>query len=373
MMTWQPLLDASALAPAHAVADALATAAWDDEPPPGARPDADAGRVDLARGRAGGAVLLHALGRTGAAVELLQQTIELLDTCGPGLHTGYTGIAWLADRLGVGDELCDQVDGALAELLSTWSGGLDVIDGLVGIGAYLLARGDLGGVARVVERLAGAEIRDKHGSTWIDDHGLVDFGMAHGNAGIIAFLARAAAAGIGDARSLLVDATTWLLAHDDPDAEVRFPGKLAPDGRRYHARHGWCYGDLGIAVALDAAGRAAQRDDWRATALSVAHAAAALPRDASSIRDATLCHGTAGVAHMFARLHAETGDAICASAARCYLAATLEHSADGFCARDAAGYTRRSPGLLAGAAGAALVLASAASATPPTWDALFLV
>ncbi len=61
-----------------------------------------------------------------------------------------------------------------------------------------------------------------------------------------------------------------------------------------------------------------------AAAADIALAAAARPAAASGVVDAGLCHGAAGVAHLFARLHLAPGSAALADAARGWLRRALD-------------------------------------------------
>jgi len=98
-------------------------------------------------------------------------------------------------------------------------------------------------------------------------------------------------------------------------------------------------------------------------------------------RDAGLCHGTAGIAHLFNRMYQATGDALLADAARYWYERTLMVRKPGV---EIAGYRVRladgsqpqraaRPGFLTGAAGIGLSLLSAISDVEPSWDRLLLV
>src|SRR5262249_14299323 len=95
-----------------------------------------------------------------------------------------------------------------------------------------------------------------------------------------------------------------------------------------------------------------------------------------------LCHGAAGLGHLFNRLFQATGDEHLAEAARVWFRRTLDLRQPG---RGIAGFEagkgnahRRllwvdDPGLLQGAAGIALALLAAATPLEPGWDRLLLV
>jgi hypothetical protein len=143
----------------------------------------------------------------------------------------------------------------------------------------------------------------------------------------------------------------------------------------------WCWGDLGVAIALMHAARATKEQKWEAAALAIARECAQIASK-SWFRDASICHGASGAAHMFNRLYQATLDDDFAVAAR-------------HCARQALGMRRPrtgiagyeffvdidrdkmgwapTPGLLQGLAGAALALAGTICLSEPRWDEFLLV
>ncbi len=86
-----------------------------------------------------------------------------------------------------------------------------------------------------------------------------------------------------------------------------------PQVRR--SRLGWCYGDLGVAVALLDAAEALHRDDWRQTAMSVLEYAAISRRNPAmnAVYDAGLCHGATGIAQVFKTMSERTSSPVLAN------------------------------------------------------------
>jgi hypothetical protein len=136
-------------------------------------------------------------------------------------------------------------------------------------------------------------------------------------------------------------------------------------GRPEPSRSAWCYGDPGIAAALLGAARSVGETAWEKEALAIARRAAERPPDGTGVRDAGLCHGAAGLGHLFNRMFQATGDERLGKASRFWLERTLE--------------MRERPsehsdrGILEGVAGIALALLAAVSSTPPEWDRMLLV
>ena len=109
--------------------------------------------------------------------------------------------------------------------------------------------------------------------------------------------------------------------------------------------------------------------------------AAIRPFAGSGVRDACLCHGAAGVAHLFNRLYQATGEEPLAAAARVWFEHTLAYRQSGLgvggfrsWSSDLSGVSgwRNDPGFLEGAAGVGLALLAAVSPVDPEWDRLLL-
>lgn len=120
---------------------------------------------------------------------------------------------------------------------------------------------------------------------------------------------------------------------------------------------------------------------WWRLALRIAQQAAARPPEQAGIRDAGLCHGAAGLGHLFNRMYQATGAPALRDAARFWLVRTLEMRQPGCGIAGFAAY--RHPGsetlrwmghasLLIGAAGIALALLAAATPVEPAWDRMLL-
>jgi hypothetical protein len=371
----------------------------------------------LSAGSAGLAVFHAHLARaTGSdearrsAEACLDDAIEVLSTSpvGASLYAGFTGVAWAAQLVGDlldqdGDDRNEGIDDALSGLLETMDpehAPYDLIHGLTGLGVYALERAPRPAaercVSRIVDHLASRAREDDDGTYWWTApelllganreqyrDGGVDLGVAHGLPGVLPFLARARAVGIATttADALLDGAVRWLGAHAadaaaDPGATI--PYFVADGSEPRPARSAWCYGDPGVAAALLVAGREARQPTWTELGTRLAIRAAVRPVAASGVVDAGFCHGSAGLAHLFNRMHQATGELSLREAAVFWLERTLEWC-EAALDELAPGVGRESrpawngPGLLEGAAGVALVLLAAGTAVEPVWDRMFVV
>lgn len=392
---WRPLLHGEQADRARRAATRLAATL----PPPATG--------SLAGGSAGvavcHAVLAHVCGDQQAAARAsgcLDHAAAWLAAqhLGASLYRGFTGVAWAAgfvDRM-LGEQTASRseaVDAALLSLLRRTHGDevpYDLINGLTGYGTYAVANWPCPAAARqlaaVVEQFAARARRESAGVYWRTPPSLlaapqrqrypgggVDLGVAHGLAGVLPVLARAQALGVARelAGDLLSGAVSWLVAHlADTRRGPTVPGFLAAGDQPRPTRSAWCYGDPGVAVVLLLAARDAGREDWADMATGLALRAAARSPEETGVADAGLCHGTAGLAHLFNRLHQLTGEPELAAAARCWTLRTLDLCA---AAEGGAAAPWQGPGLLEGAAGVALSLLASATGTEPAWDQLLLV
>ncbi|MDX6677708.1 MAG: lantibiotic biosynthesis protein [Solirubrobacteraceae bacterium] len=395
---WQPVLAGTPAARAMAVVDEIARAI---------APlllDERAG-ADLANGASGGALLfreLEQIGRRGPRSPTARGLVdEAWSRCrrlplSGSLWSGTTGVAYAAAQVAArppSPVLIAQLTDAVRRLPS---GEYDLIAGAIGGGVLALELLPDSRAAELLEavvaHLAATAQRRDGGLAWATSHPTIpaswryDLGVAHGVPGVVALLAGALASPSpprGTAE-LLTGAVRWTLAQRlSGAARSCFPrgvGGPAPGP----ARLAWCYGDAGIAVALLLAARALADDRLHRVAHDVARKAATRSFESSGVVDAGVCHGAAGVAHMFGRMLQFTADESCAAAARYWLDRTLALRRLALPAGRTAGTTAvdgdgpagprpdAEPGLLVGGAGVGLVLLAACSEQDPRWDRALL-
>ena len=373
----------------------------------------------LGSGLAGAALFLGYLGlRPGWAVhqdralELLAMAVEgVARAPGLGLYAGFPGIAWCVEHLGRrvfppgARDPNREVDAMVLDGCTSVVD-YDLVRGLVGLGVYGLERWPEAGGAllrRVLDRLEDLAVPAGPGLAWATPPGLLppwlrqlhpgghlNFGLAHGIPGVVALLAALRRAGLEPDRCDRLLAGGWAFLLD----QVRAPGAgsflpawrplagVPPEPRV--ERIAWCYGDLGASLALRQAATLPGPASWAALPLAMARLTAARAPEASGVRDAGLCHGAAGIAHLFNRWHHLTGAPAYRAAAQLWLDRTLDFldPAKGF-----AGVTAFKPdpeaaaaaslvpcaGLLEGAAGVGLALGSALGGPAPAWDRFLLV
>ena len=135
------------------------------------------------------------------------------------------------------------------------------------------------------------------------------------------------------------------------------------------SRLAWCYGDLGVATALWYAGDIMKNEVWRRKAIDIFQYSTKrlLPSD-TYVSDASICHGSAGIAMIFNRMYLNTGIPEFHVATNYWIKETLRLLEE-----------KREPilnsdySLLTGLSGIGLVLLSYISNDSQSWDELFLL
>ena len=380
----------------------------------------------LANGTAGLAVFFSYLATTWGepgdaetATTLLERSIDALAAAPmtPGLFDGFTGIGWMAEHLDGRTEKGQEkaavqgdADQASAEIDEAVDGFLrrpgdftvyDLISGWAGWGIYALERMPSPWAREFLEalvlRFEELAVSRPEGISWptppwlrthlksqsSDSCEPFNLGVAHGVPAVIAVLASIYGAGVARRRAwpLLEDAVAWLLAQRLPSQPQGpcFTNWSGAGASKRPSRLAWCYGDPGVAAVLLLASRRVGREDWERHALDIALCAAHRPAADSGVRDAGLCHGSAGLGHLFNRLYQATGEPRLAHAARFWFLRTLEQRRQGEGIAGFAAYTRKGeaggrvePGFLAGAAGIGLALLAAVCEHEPQWDRILL-
>jgi lantibiotic modifying enzyme len=412
---WKPLLQGDLAEQARLAVEEIATALQ-------STPAGEAQASSLAAGMTGEALFYTYLAlHTGdddaaeRAAQLVEQAAETLavQPLPPNLYTGFAGVAWAMEHLrgrlfeedSDEDDPVQEIDEALSVPLqrSPWLGDYDLITGLVGLAVYALERlprpAAVGLLSSIVDRLSERADISEEGAAWFTKpeelpewqrefhpRGSYNLGVAHGLPAVVAVLAGAVAAGIEKARPLLEGATRFLLARrQDPLSKTGacFSTAYAPWEEPSGSRLAWCYGDPGVAAALLAAARAAGEPEWEKAAVEVALSCVDRPEPGSGVRDAGLCHGAAGLGHLFNRMYHTTGEERFADAARFWFERTLAFKLPGqgiggfrtwgvIGEPDELGW-RDDAGFLEGTAGVGLALLGALSNVEPAWDRVLAV
>lgn len=340
------------------------------------------------------------------AQALLEQSFDDVNdgNLNPSYSAGLGGLGWTLEHLVKNSFVDLDTDDVLAPMdkyIDDWqkenlkNRDFDYLHNGLGASMYFLSRGKLGEqYLRDIPKLlqANAEIDpDFIEVKWQSEIGIdtkkygYNFGLSHGIPSIIALLAKFVKNDVDKDLSikLLRGATNYIVMNGfDADELSEFPYSIVEGKKPNSSRLAWCYGDLGVAIALYQASKVLEDDELRDYSIGVLKKSCQR-RDLkeNGVVDAGLCHGTTGNAHMYNRMYLETGDDVFKEAAEYWFKQTLEfaHFEDGYAGfkqfrfEDEEVRWENSYGFLEGISGIGLALISFVSDIEPVWDESLLM
>lgn len=319
--------------------------------------------------------------------------------------SGLAGVGWTLEHLvrhgffeAATDDLLTELDPMLYEKMISdiREKNYDYLHGALGGGLYFLERLPNADARLHLEALI-AELETVGlpvgggGVQWLSTRDFetgkraCNTSLAHGTASIIAFLSKVHNAGICTEKTaaLLTGTVHHLLNQrlSGGDHLSCFPAWVEDGEEPVSSRLAWCYGDLGIGIALWQAARALENSQWERTAVEVMrHSTGRRALKENTVLDAGLCHGTAGIAHIYNRMYHYTGEDIFKDSAAFWLRETLKMARFG---QGNAGFRTKyadefggwviKGGLLEGIAGIGLAFMSTISDIEPAWDRCLLL
>ncbi|MCD4794095.1 MAG: lanthionine synthetase C family protein [Bacteroidales bacterium] len=343
------------------------------------------------------------------AYDIITKTFENISK-GFSYHTfagGLAGVGWLIEFLEQNDFLecsTDETIGELDDYLYNLmineikSENYDYLHGASGIALYFLKRKKsekiIQYLSEYVDLLADIAIKEENRIKWISDISIDDntkekvynLSMSHGIASLISVMSKLYAQNINKekTKTLLEGAVNYLLYQEQDTNQYYsyFPSSIKiKNQKKETSRLAWCYGDLGISVALWNASKVLENKDMENKALEILqYSAGRKDLIKNSVVDAGLCHGAAGIAHIFNRMYRNTKQPEFKEAANYWYAETLKmanhkDSLSGYKAfrtEKYGGWTEEF-GFLEGIAGIGLALMSSISDIDPAWDEILLL
>lgn len=356
----------------------------------------------LAYGRAGAAIFVAVVAALTSNEELAQAALDFVDVLdlrhrterlAIGVFNGVTGVAWAARTVchylnvgGVAEALAAIDDALIDELANTPSADHDHAHGAAGVAAYLLNEvvherpASLPVIRRWLLRSSQQALQpqlpNSPSAGRASPFTRYPIGAAHGVCGLLAVARRlyevTDQAGdrevLSRLRDYLAEAFDRRMADLFSSQERDKPPLPKP---------GWCWGDPAIMLELARADRVLDQGAASSRLNRICYMLTKRPDLFGDIRDASVCHGTAGVAHVCRRLFEDTGIEAFAILADYWLRRTVDagHGAAVLAYRfpfeSEAGELTWSvaPGLLIGTTGTVLVLLSILFERDPHWDA----
>ena len=250
---------------------------------------------------------------------------------GPTFCSGLAGYGWLLcyllekGLLDMDEDYFSTLDSLLERCAEQMHAAkkLDQMHGLVGLGLYFLKRRKTESIQHILNVLASeAEYDDNGEIRWIAHSQYkpkrYDFGLAHGMAGILHFLSKAYALGVG--RELcrkLGDGIVMFYRHHEMDVAAigsYYPYSILYEDYKQNSykpekcRLAWCYGDLSaLSVMYRYAGLVRDRELERMAIERLVVSSFRRDLKDAVVKDAQFCHGASGLAHMYHRIYKLTG------------------------------------------------------------------
>lgn len=366
--------------------------------------------MTLTGGKAGIALFWAYYSEFSESVKLEKSLVPLVSEIFTGIRQsnissefsgGLAGIGWTIEHLkqnGFIEIDTDSLIGSFDDLLYPYmlkyirSGNYDYLHGALGIGLYYLNRSSNPKTKLYITELVDeVEKQGKifsDGIAWesnlsfVSDERGYNLSLSHGIGSIISMLSRFYKGNPSCEKiPLLVEGAVNYLLRNKRDPKLNgylFPGWINKNefqnGR--FGRLSWCYNDLGISMVLWQAGEIFNNDKWKQEAIDTLLFTTNITEwDEAGVMDAGLCHGTAGIAHIYNRAYSYTGIKKFKDSAIFWFEQSLKMAVyeDGLAGYKAFrtsknGGMENNYGFLEGIAGIALAMISAVSEIEPAWD-----
>ncbi len=323
---------------------------------------------------------------------------NLMEIPSASFSGGISGILWVLDHLNrkgfveIEPEAFETISLSISNGLVKNSkyGSFDYLHGANGIALYLASRNEEDAHIHFNEWLEMLFEKGEKSNDTICWEVVINskdgiygkcLGLAHGIPSVILIMIKILETKPRErAFEILNKSINYLLLNRNPNnMPVYFPNYINKDEIKSSPRPAWCYGDLGCAFALYKAGIYLERAELKNLAIEIMehHANEIGEKQFKTLIDADFCHGSVGVAHMFARFYNYTGIESMRIASEYYYEKTLDmaYHTDGLagykhCQND--GYAN-DYSLLEGIAGIGLSIISGISDIEPSWDECFLL
>jgi len=336
-------------------------------------------------------------------IQNIEKCINIISS-GNVLHTfcsGVSGFLWSLkhlisiDVLSKNDvELFNQLNPFLNKKMvedlnnDNW----DFLHGALGVANYFLEDLNINTIKYIeylIKDIERKSIKDKNGyklSSFVFDNEknyrkVFNLSLSHGMASIISFLSKAYSLGIYKNKWLLNGIIEFYInnMNDLQKYNSYFSNTISEDDELCTSRLAWCYGDLGIGISLYEA--AVNLGNKALEELSISlfmHSAKRNNLADNSVKDAGICHGTAGISLIFNRMYKNTQIIEFKEAADYWLIETLKMARfndglAGFKAFHGEDGWINEYSLLEGISGIGLVLLSSLSKEDLFWDECLLI
>ncbi len=240
------------------------------------------------------------------------------------LANGKTGINWFYFQMYKWNfidledlnEICfEDSNLSLTSLNMLSIGNYDFLHGSLGIAYYLLERNInpsfFENYFKELNRLCSRRTDGMVGNFNFMDNNIefdrVNIGLAHGILSILKFCLQCYRNKIcrKESYDLAKKITGYMISNQNDSREFSYFSSLVVDGKEKNevSRLAWCYGDLSIAYVLYQSSLIFKDTGLEKFALEVFdHSMKRVDSDRTFVRDAGICHGAAGIAHIYNKM-----------------------------------------------------------------------
>ena len=376
--------------------------------------------LGLYHGMAGQLLFLAEYGTASERLEAHVEKLISLVADRPDLNGGlFNGLSGIGLALVLLDKRLRILDGefldALAEFVRRFAkqdisqSNYDLLHGYLGECYFLLESGAAGGLNKdlyrsAIANLQAISVEDGSGLGWVNPIDKERFypgsvykadlveccnlGMAHGSPGIILVLVEMMSLlADNELETLVGSALEFLFQRESEEDSIAhgfyyrgYSGKAGQKNRG--PLLAWCYSDLGISMAYFKLWEITKDEMFFRRASRLARLSADRRDENTRVLCSGICHGAAGVAHMFNKIYQITKEERYKTAANYWfgvlfdkfllnanpdrLIEVVNRRYDGF-------EYHSDNGIIEGLSGVGLALHSALSDTPPLWDKIFLI
>jgi lantibiotic biosynthesis protein len=211
---------------------------------------------------------------------------------------------------------------------------------------------------------------------------VINLGISHGSPSIIILLGRIYEKYIelrNFVKPLIEKSLSWILSTKIINGSSSFGYSVVNNHVTANTTLRWCYGDLGIGVCLFLTGNRLDNHHWKQEGINtLLKCAKRLKDEINQIKDSHMCHGVAGVGHIFNRFYqytqiSEFRDAALICFSNVLERVKYENDSTLFLADKGDFGIIPIGGIMEGSAGISLILLSAITDIEPKWDSIFLL
>ncbi|BDD04579.1 lanthionine synthetase C family protein [Aureibacter tunicatorum] len=201
----------------------------------------------------------------------------------------------------------------------------DLLNGALGIGVYFLNRNLKEYIDPLISYLDKTKVNTVSGLMWEYskpddmDNKVINFGLSHGIAGKIFFLAKCYSIGINKEKcfALIDGAVNFLMNNQQKQESVEscFPNTILSSDffsnkhTPQNSRLAWCYGDLGIWYTLYFTAKVLNDESLKASATKgLLKTGQRRSLKKNKVVDAGFCHGSSGIFYIFYKMWYETNN-----------------------------------------------------------------